>query len=94
MPRAKTIEYKGTTKTLGEWSVIMKISEKTLYDRIFKYNWQVKDAMETPVRARRKNYDRNRPCKRTTWRECLNCPYSHCIDPNQPVMSGEGWGDI
>lgn len=42
------VTYKGETKCLGEWAHIIGIPYDTLYDRIFKYRWELEQAFGTP----------------------------------------------
>lgn len=41
------ITYKGETRCLGEWARILGINYDTLYDRIFKWRWEIERAFET-----------------------------------------------
>ena len=40
------ITYKGETRCLGEWARILGINYDTLYDRIFKWRWEIEKAFE------------------------------------------------
>ena len=43
------ITYKGTTKTLTQWSEDLGIDSDALKQRINVYNWSIERALETPV---------------------------------------------
>lgn len=45
--------YKGETKTLKEWAEIFGMNYSTLSARINDYFWDIKTALETPIRERR-----------------------------------------
>jgi hypothetical protein len=47
---SKLITYKGSTKSLAEWAVILKLPADTLQWRLSK-NWTVVEAFTTPVRS-------------------------------------------
>ena len=42
--------YHGKSRTVSEWSDIVGIDYKTLYQRLFKYHWDVESAFTKPVR--------------------------------------------
>lgn len=41
------IEYNGETKTLGEWSKFLDIEYHILYDRLYKYHWEIDKVFTT-----------------------------------------------
>lgn len=41
------IVYKGERKCLGEWATVLGINYDTLFDRIFKFHWEIDKAFET-----------------------------------------------
>ncbi len=43
------INYNNEIKSLGEWSEKLGIKYSILFDRIFTYKWDIKDAFEKPV---------------------------------------------
>lgn len=45
-----SITYKEETKTLTEWSEILKLKFTTIYNRIFTYKWSIEKAFETPIK--------------------------------------------
>lgn len=42
------LTHNGETRTLSEWSRLIKIPHKTISDRIDKMGWTIKEALETP----------------------------------------------
>lgn len=44
------LEYKGKRKHFLEWAKIYNINPSTLYTRLHGLNWNIKDALEKPVR--------------------------------------------
>ena len=42
------IPYAGVVRTLTEWSRLFDMHRQTIYDRIFRLNWSVEDALTTP----------------------------------------------
>lgn len=46
----KLIEYKNEIKTLSLWAEELKIPMKRLWDRLYKYNWDVNKAFTKEVR--------------------------------------------
>lgn len=55
--RSKTnsfITFNGKTQTITQWAKDKNMSFNTLYSRIFNYHWSIEEALETPVRHRRK----------------------------------------
>lgn len=46
------ITYKGETKTIAEWSRVVGINQRTLYDRINVSKWDAEKALTTPPRGR------------------------------------------
>lgn len=47
--RNRMIEYKGQLKCITEWSEILNIPEPALRGRIFKCNWSIEKAFNTPL---------------------------------------------
>lgn len=43
------VEYKGESKVLAEWADIYQIELRTLWARIFKYEWDLERAFNTPI---------------------------------------------
>jgi hypothetical protein len=43
------IEYNGQSKVLAEWADIYQIELRTLWARIFQYNWDLQKAFNTPI---------------------------------------------
>lgn len=46
---ARKIRYNGESHTIGEWSELVGIPEKTLRKRITQNHWDIADALTTPV---------------------------------------------
>lgn len=44
------VSYNGETHTLSEWEDITGIKCSTIRARIFKSNWDIKDALTLPVK--------------------------------------------
>lgn len=42
------IEFRGEIKTPSEWSEILNIDPKTIYQRLYRYGWSVEDALTKP----------------------------------------------
>lgn len=51
---SQKIEHDGNIKTLSEWQDITGIEQGVLWDRIFRYKWNVEKALTTPVIIDRK----------------------------------------
>lgn len=47
----KKITYNGETKTIAEWADFLGMNYTTLHQRISAYNWDIKNALETPVKS-------------------------------------------
>lgn len=45
------ITYRGVTKNIMEWSIILGIKYMTLRARLLKYNWSVEKAFNTPIKG-------------------------------------------
>jgi len=73
--RSNTIlEYNGESHTISEWSEITGISHDTLYDRIYRGNWDVDKALYTPVVNSNKYISYNGDTfTRSTWETILGC---------------------
>lgn len=52
--RSRMLTYEGETRCITEWSTIKGICEMTLHYRISVKGMPIKEAFETPLRARRK----------------------------------------
>jgi hypothetical protein len=52
--KASTImlPYAGVVKTLTEWSRLLDMHRQTIYDRVFRLNWSIEDALTTPSERR------------------------------------------
>lgn len=46
---SKYITYRGETRTVAEWAKIKNIKICTLWMRLYKSNWSIEKALETPV---------------------------------------------
>lgn len=51
----RKITYNRQTHTVSKWAEILDMRPKTLYGRIFHYQWSIEDSFNKPVRQRRKN---------------------------------------
>lgn len=51
--KLKELTYKGKTKSIREWAEELEMPWPTLYDRVNRNGWSVKDAIETPLGQRR-----------------------------------------
>lgn len=47
------LEYKGQTKTIGEWATCLNIRPGTIYQRL-KLGWSIEKTLETPVKTKHK----------------------------------------
>jgi hypothetical protein len=52
------IEYKGESKTLGEWAELLRIRNCVLNNRIKRLGWSIKKAFETPTRKNSKTFNK------------------------------------
>ena len=53
------LTYKGQTKSIREWAEELNMPWPTLYDRVNRNGWSVKDAIEIPLGQRRKKEVKN-----------------------------------
>lgn len=51
------ITYCGITRCLADWAITLGIHPVTLWERIFRYHWDIERAFTTPVRQR---HERNK----------------------------------
>ena len=51
--RMTELTYKGKTKSIREWATELGMPWATLYDRVNRNGWTVKDAIEIPLGERR-----------------------------------------
>ena len=47
------INYQGQDKPLIEWAEALNMNRDTLFCRVYRYNWPIKKALNTPVRKRK-----------------------------------------
>lgn len=40
------INYNGESKTLSEWCEVLNLNYYTVYDRLYRYNWSIENALE------------------------------------------------
>lgn len=49
---SKPVEYNGETHSLKQWARIKELNYRTLIDRIYKLNWSIEKALNTPSKQR------------------------------------------
>lgn len=50
----KYITYNGQTKSIMDWAEIIKIPYPTLWNRLYKYNWTIEQALTIKLNGRRR----------------------------------------
>ena len=43
-------QYRGKRRYYRDWAKIYELNPLTLYSRLYKYGWNIREALETPVR--------------------------------------------
>lgn len=46
------LPYAGVVRTLTEWSRLFDMHRQTIYDRVFRLNWSIEDALTTPSKRK------------------------------------------